>query len=83
MPGMNTNDLARRIAAQELITQAQAEAQLDRLVRDIRRVLQSGQSVELPGLGRFEPGPELRFHFETSPAGRSAGKRQAAGKRRG
>ncbi|MCC7237732.1 MAG: HU family DNA-binding protein [Bryobacterales bacterium] len=80
---MNSNELARRLAAQERITRCQAEAQLDQLARDIRRLLQSGHSVELPGLGRFEPGPELKFHFETPPAGRSAGKRQAAGKRRG
>ena len=80
---MTTNELAARLAEQERVSETEAAARLDELTRRIQRLLREGQSVELPGLGRFEPGDKVKFRFDHKPSGRAAGDRNAAGKRRG
>jgi len=80
---MNMNELAARLAEQERMSEAEAAAHLDELTTRIRQLVREGQSVALPGLGRFEPGRQLNFRFDGAARVRPAGARQAAGKRRG
>lgn len=49
-------------------TETQAADQLDRTVVHILKQLRKGESVALPGLGQFEPGPTPTFRFEKSSA---------------
>jgi nucleoid DNA-binding protein len=42
----------------------EAADQLDRMVHQILSRLKEGKPVELPGLGRFNPGPKPSFEFE-------------------
>ncbi|MEP7367193.1 MAG: HU family DNA-binding protein [Acidobacteriota bacterium] len=80
---MTTNELAAKLAEQECVSEAEAAAHLDELARRIHRLVREGQRVELPGLGRFEPGQPLQFRFDHKQPGPTAGARHAAGKRRG
>jgi Bacterial DNA-binding protein len=56
--------LARRLARESGITPAAAADQLDRILNDILKRVRRGQSVSLPGLGTFSPGPKPEFYFE-------------------
>ena len=58
----------------------QAADQVDAAVARIVRKLRLGQTVPLPGLGSFVPGPRPAFKFET---GRGKASGPAAEKRRG
>ncbi|MBN8733352.1 MAG: HU family DNA-binding protein [Acidobacteria bacterium] len=79
---MNSQELAAWLATQEEVTEAEAEARLEALACGIRQLVQQGHEVELPGLGRFEPGVGLKFRFDGKAQARRDGGRQAAGKRR-
>ena len=52
---MNTTDLAHALAADADITQAEARRVLASLTRVVGRVLASGDTVRLSGLGSFAP----------------------------
>ena len=80
---MTMNELAARLAAHECLSEAEAAAHLDELARRIQRLVREGQTFELPGLGRFEPGEPIQFRFNRKPPGGATGARHAAGKRRG
>lgn len=66
---MKKPEIARRLARQSGVTQAEAADQLDRVVHQILAKLRRGQPVPLPGLGRFTPGPDGVFHFEKEKQG--------------
>ena len=77
---MTTNELAARLAEQARLSEAEAAAQLGELAKRIHRLVRKGHSVELPGLGRFEPGARLQFRFDRKTHGSKADARRAAGK---
>lgn len=55
-----------QLLAGEGQTETQAADQLNRAVVHILKQLRKGESVALPGLGQFEPGPTPTFRFEKS-----------------
>jgi nucleoid DNA-binding protein len=57
---MKPVDLTRRLAAQKHVTRAEASDQVDEVVRKILHSLRSGQTVELPGVGRLISQPSER-----------------------
>jgi nucleoid DNA-binding protein len=79
---MTTNELTAKLAARECVSEAEAAAQLDELARRIQRLVRQGETVELPGLGHFEPGQPIQFRFGRKQP-RPGGARHAAGRRRG
>ena len=56
--------LARRLARQSSLTQAEAADRIDRVVNRIVAKLRKGESASLPGLGEFRPGHAWCFEFE-------------------
>jgi len=68
---MKKPEIARRIARQAGVSQAEAADHLDRVVSEILTSLRRGESAELPGLGRFRPasGGRIRFEREKSRRG--------------
>ena len=65
---MNKPEIARKIARQTGVSDAEAADRLDRVVHDILTNLRRGKPAELPGLGRFRPGNGGRIRFERSGA---------------
>jgi nucleoid DNA-binding protein len=63
---MKKPDIAKYLARQSGLTEAEAADRLDRVVNEILRNLRSGKSASLPGLGRFHSGQggEVRFERE-------------------
>jgi len=61
---MRKLELARRLARKSGMTQAEAADELDRVIHHILTELRRGQSVPLPGLGKFSPGGGSRIVFE-------------------
>ena len=55
-----------QLLAGEGKTETQAADHLNRTVVHILKQLRKGESVALPGLGQFEPGPTPSFRFEKS-----------------
>ena len=55
-----------QLLAGEGKTPPQAADHLNRTVVHILKQLRKGESVALPGLGQFEPGPTPTFRFEKS-----------------
>ena len=57
---MKRIELARKLAAQNHVSRAEARDQVDEVVRKILKSLRSGQPVELPGVGRLvsQPAPK-------------------------
>jgi len=51
----------RLLAESQKTSPAQAAEVLDRIVHRILRRVRDGEAAEWPGLGRFHPGPPLRF----------------------
>jgi len=80
---MNSQQLTAWLAAQEQVTEAEAAARLEALARGIRQLVKQGHAVELPGLGRFEPGLGLTFRFDGATEAAPPQARTTAGKRRG
>ncbi len=68
---MKKPEIARRIARQAGVSQAEAADRLDRMVSEILTSLRRGESADLPGLGRFRPtsGGRIRFEREKSRRG--------------
>jgi nucleoid DNA-binding protein len=58
---MKKPELATRLAKQAGVSQAETADQLDHLVSQIISNLKKGASSQLPGLGRFTPGPKFEF----------------------
>jgi nucleoid DNA-binding protein len=61
---MKKPEIAKRLARQAGVSNAEAADQLDRVVHQILSKLRKGESAPLPGLGRFTPGPKGAFQFE-------------------
>jgi nucleoid DNA-binding protein len=72
---MKKAELAGRLAKQTRVSKARAADQLDHVVSQIIANLKKGESAQLPGLGKFKPGPKWRsFAFER-PAVKGATRR--------
>jgi nucleoid DNA-binding protein len=76
MKPMKKSQLAARLAKRAGVSKAEAADQFDHLVNRIVSSLKKGESAQLPGLGKFIPGPKWNFKFE--PKG---GKGHTRGKR--
>jgi nucleoid DNA-binding protein len=61
---MKKPDIAKRIARQSGVTQAEAADRLDRVIHDILIDLRKGTPTALPGLGRFVRGVGGKISFE-------------------
>jgi len=62
------SDLAKHLARQSGVTEAEAADRLDRVVHEIVSNLHSGKSASLPGLGRFRSGAGGKVRFEREGA---------------
>ena len=61
---MKKPDIAKRIARQSGVTQAEAADRLDRAIHEILTDLRKGTPTSLPGLGRFVRGADGKVSFE-------------------
>ena len=61
---MKKPDIAKKIARQNGVTEAEAADHLDRLVEQILANFRKGRETELPGLGKFTIGPERGLSFQ-------------------
>jgi len=61
---MKKPDIAKRIARQSGLTQAEAADRLDRVIHEILTDLRKGNPASLPGLGRFVHGIGGKVSFE-------------------
>jgi len=71
---MKKPDIAKRLARQAGLSQAQAADELDRVVNRILSNLKKGEQAPLSGLGTFTPGPKRRFEFQPEPEGKHESK---------
>ena len=69
---MKKSELAKDIALDSGLTEAEAADRLDRVVHEIVTRLRRGKPAPLPGLGRFTTGRDGRLEF-----------RREGGRRRG
>jgi nucleoid DNA-binding protein len=74
MEPMRKSELATRLAKQAGVSTAEAADQLDHVVSQIIANLKKGESAQLPGLGKFTPGPKWNFQFDPH-GGKGAGRR--------
>ena len=61
---MKKPDIAKKIARQNGVTQAEAADHLDRLVEHILANFRKGRETKLPGLGKFTIDPERGLSFQ-------------------
>ena len=61
---MKKPDIARNLARESGVTEAEAADRLDRVVHEILANLRSGKSASLPGLGRFRTRKDGGVTFE-------------------
>ena len=61
---MKKPDIAKRMARQTGVSEAEAADRLDHVVHQILRNLRQGKEASLPGLGRFKPRPDGKVAFE-------------------
>jgi nucleoid DNA-binding protein len=61
---MKKPEIARHMARQAGVTEAEAADRLDRVVHDILSKLRSGKTASLPGLGRFSTGADGIVKFQ-------------------
>ncbi|SPF41832.1 hypothetical protein SBA4_280007 [Candidatus Sulfopaludibacter sp. SbA4] len=61
---MKKPDIAKRIARQSRVTEAEAADRLDRMIHQILSNLRKGKGTSLPGLGKLTRGPDGRPVFE-------------------
>ena len=54
---MKKTDIARRMARQSGVSQAEAADRLDQVVHRILSNLRKGKETDVPGLGKFVSGP--------------------------
>jgi len=69
---MKKQEIAKGLALESGLTEAEAADRLDGVVHDILRRLRNGEAAPLPGLGRFTRGRDGKLEF-----------RAEGGKRRG
>ena len=67
---MRKPEIARRMAQQTHVSQAEAADRLDRMVHQILRNLRNGKSAPLPGLGRFFQTADGAIQFKREKSGR-------------
>jgi nucleoid DNA-binding protein len=60
---MKKPDIAKRMARQTGVSEAEAADRLDHVVHQILRKLRQGKAASLPGLGRFTPRPNGKVAF--------------------
>jgi nucleoid DNA-binding protein len=61
---MKKAEIARQIAEDAGLTEAEAADQLDRIVSEMLTKLRHGRAAALPGLGRFRQGADGQIRFE-------------------
>ncbi len=61
---MKKAEIAKRLARQSGVSNAEAADQLDRVIHQILSKLRKGQQAPLPGLGLFTPGPKGSYQFK-------------------
>jgi nucleoid DNA-binding protein len=71
---MKKPELAAKIAAKSDVSPEEAADALDRIAHRILKRLKKGKVVNLPGLGRFLPGPKTGFEFESQPQTKAGSK---------
>ena len=69
---MKKPEIAKVIAQEAGLTEAEAADRLDRVVYEILSRLRSGKGTALPGVGRFSPNADGTVKFEPN-AGRRRG----------
>jgi nucleoid DNA-binding protein len=67
---MQKPDIAKGLALQSGLTEAQAADCLDRVVRDILSQLRKGKPAPLPGMGKFTHGADGKLSFRRQGEGR-------------
>jgi nucleoid DNA-binding protein len=63
---MKKPEIAKDMARQSGVTEAEAADRLDRVVHDILSKLRSGKSASLPGLGRFSSSAGGKVTFKAT-----------------
>jgi nucleoid DNA-binding protein len=66
---MRKPEIAKRLARQAGVSNAEAADQLDRVVHDILSKLRKGKTAAFPGLGQFTPGPKGSYRFKKEKPG--------------
>ena len=61
---MKKTDIARRMARESGVTQAEAADRLDLVVHKLLCTLRKGKTASLPGLGRFTVGADGKVSFK-------------------
>jgi len=61
---MKKSEIAKRMARQSGLSEAQAADRLGRVIHQILANLRKGNPASLPGLGRFVKGPDGKVSFE-------------------
>ncbi len=61
---MKKPEIARRLARQTGVSEAEAADRLDRAVQQLLFNLRKGKESRLPGLGRFVHGPDGKLIFQ-------------------
>lgn len=65
---MKKPEIAKRLARQSGVSNAEAADQLDRVVHEILSKLRRGKPAAFPGLGQFTPGPKGSYLFKKEKA---------------
>lgn len=66
---MKKTDIARRMARQSRVSQAEAADRLDQVVHRILSNLRKGKETDVPGLGKFVSGPDGVVRLEREHEG--------------
>jgi len=66
---MRKPEIAKRLAKQSGVSNAEAADQLDRVVHEILSKLRKGKTAKFPGLGQFTPGPKGSCQFKKEEPG--------------
>lgn len=66
---MRKLEIAKRLARQSGVSNAEAADQLDRVVHQILSKLRKGKTAPLPGLGEFGPGAKGVYRFKPDGSG--------------
>ncbi len=66
---MRKPEIAKRMARQSGVSNAEAADQLDRVVNQILSKLRKGKPAPFPGLGQFTPGPKGSYQFKKEKLG--------------